>query len=167
MQPDQIKPMSTAEEEPGTHTKFGNAPGKQKENSAHREFTPAEEWDRVAHTLIIQELAPKGFKDMKGLWKGKVAANIPFLPKQSVIRCQNIAAQLVRVYREEARATLTERHENEKKALEEWREYLKNAAWWRFKERRFTRNTIAFFEGRVHSSEVMLDQLDQVKIPTK
>jgi hypothetical protein len=167
MQPDEIKPMSTAEKETGANTKFGDVPGKQKENSVKRELTPAEQWDRVAHTLIIQELAPKGFKDMKGEWKGKVASNIPFLSQQSVTRCQNIAAQLVRVYREEAKRELQSHLKIGEEYEKQQESRYKNTPWWRFKSKREWKEVWIKTSASVREVRLFIVMLDQIKIPTK
>src|SRR5688572_25989388 len=72
-----------------------------------RDFTPIEQWDNLCYTLIRQELAPKGFSEIKrGPWRGKVQSNIPFLPKHTVDRTGKIAAQLVRTYRDKVRREL-------------------------------------------------------------
>lgn len=101
--------------------KFAPHPGKQKENLSkdQRPLTPAEQWDQLAFTLMYQELAPKGFKKFtNGHWRGAEHADIPFLSKKTVQKCQKISAQLVRGYRDKVKKDLNSELDEVNKALD-------------------------------------------------
>lgn len=101
----------------------------QKKEVNQRELTKIEEWDHVAFDLIRRELVPKGFKEIKsGNYKGNVQANIPFLSKQAVGRCQKISAQMVRTFRNRAYGDL-------KMKLDAWYIMLNHTPWYHFKAR--------------------------------
>jgi hypothetical protein len=156
MQPDEIK--------------LGDTPTKQKENSVkpRREPTPVDQWDIIAHTLIKQELAPKGYSDIKsGDYRGKVKSNIPFLPKQSVIRCQNISAQLVRAYREELRAWAEGELKKSQKGYEDAKEQYAKTPWYKFTLRGIYRGLKQFYNGQTECFQQFLIEIDQIKVPTK
>lgn len=98
--------------------------------SPKKEFTPIEQWDQLAYTLMYQELAPKGFKKFtSGHWRGSEHADIPFLSKKTVIKCQKISAQLVRGFRDKAKKSLAEQIEETKKTRAALRWYHFRAKW--------------------------------------
>lgn len=95
--------------------KFGTPPIGDKKDSA-KTITPDQQWDQLAFSLLYQELAPKGFKKFThGHWRGAEHADIPFLSKKTVHKCQKISAQLVRHYREKAKKDLVLQIEEAKK----------------------------------------------------
>lgn len=91
---------------------------------------PIKDWDQVAAQLIRKELAPKGFSEIKhGPYRGKVKSNIEFLPKEVVGRCQNISAQLVRVFRDRSKETIDNRIAATKKLITDTRWYEVRKKW--------------------------------------
>lgn len=119
-------------EAPSDQIKFAPHPGKQKENLAKSEsqITPTAQWDQLAFTLMYQELAPKGFKKFtNGHWRGAEHADIPFLSKKTVQKCQKISAQLVRGFRDKAKKDLAAQIEEAKKNLAALKWYHFRARW--------------------------------------
>jgi hypothetical protein len=95
-----------------------------------KEINPAQQWDQLAFTLMYQELAPKGFKKFtNGHWRGLEHADIPFLSKKTVQKCQKISAQLVRGFRDKAKKDLNVQIEEAKKNLSALRWYHFRARW--------------------------------------
>lgn len=102
--------------------------GASRENK--KEISPADQWDVLAFKLINDELAPKGYSEIKrGPWRGKVRSNIPFLPKRSVERCQQIAAQMVRSYRGKLAKVLKDDHKELTEQLAKYRFYQFEKKW--------------------------------------
>lgn len=102
-----------------------------------REPSSVEQWDHLAQTLIRKELAPKGFSEIKrGPWRGKVQANIPFLPKHTVDRTGKIAAQLVRAYRDKALKALNKDAEASEALYKQNRAKYETCPFWKFGEKK-------------------------------
>lgn len=100
------------------------------QKSTERVKDPIKDWDQVAAQLIRKELAPKGFSEIKhGPYRGKVKSNIEFLPKEVVGRCQNISAQLVRVFRDRSKETIDNRIAATKKLITDTRWYEVRKRW--------------------------------------
>lgn len=111
-----------------------------------KEISAIEQWDAVAFKLIQQELAPKGYSEIKrGLWRGKVRSNIPFLPKTSVVNCQKIAAQMVRTFRGKTLKELEELYDLTVKHSEECKKEAAECHFWQLRKKRECRKMAAEF----------------------
>lgn len=110
--------------------------------------------DAVAYNMIKQELAPKGFTEIRtGAWKGKVRSNIDFLPQQSVKYCQNIAAQMVRTFREQAKLKLETQIGLAKSSAATLKWYQIREKW--------------AYKGIIEALSGTLKELDNIEVPTK
>lgn len=130
-----------------------------------REFSHLEQWDQLAFQLIHQELAPKGFSEIKrGPYRGTVQSNIPFLPKKTVQRCQNLSAQLVRSFRQKTQSKL----KSIIKELDEWvkedERKLKACKFWEFGKKRELKYKIRSLYGQGGSASRILQELDNIAI---
>lgn len=136
-----------------------------KEILNQRERTPVEQWDQLAFQLIRQELAPKGFSEIKrGPWRGKVQSNIPFLPKSTVDRCQKGAAQLIRSYRERLRAKIKSGIADLDKFTKQYQDELRACYFWQFKKKAEIRGNLRSVLGQAGSLHHVLNELDQIGI---
>lgn len=143
-----------------TQIKIGDPPGKQKENLA-----PIEQWDQLAFTLMFQQLAPKGFKKFQnGHWKGADHADIPFLPKKTVIQCQKIAAQLVRGFREKAKQQIKERLKRYTSDYESWTKILSERKFWQITQKRNFKLIIRSLKAKIGTCNILLSELDNIPI---
>jgi hypothetical protein len=155
--------------QPKTETKTKDNLEASRENKKEilnkREFTPAEQWDQLAFTLIRQELAPKGYSEIKrGPWRGKVQSNIPFLPKSSVERCQKVAAQLVRAYRDKVRIEIEAGMAQLEKVQIKYQEELNDCHFWQFKRKSDISHNLRSVMGQSGSLIHVLNQLDNIGI---
>lgn len=129
------------------------------------EPAPVEQWDQVAFKLILQELAPKGFSEIKrGPWRGKVQSNIPFLPKQSVNNCQKIAAQMVRTFRVKIERAMKEQLKNVDDWAEKDRVTLGGCRFWQFKKKAELKGNIRSLSGQGGSLMWAIQQLKETGI---
>lgn len=72
-----------------------------------KDQTINQQWDQLAFTLIVRELAPNGFKEIqRGPFKGRIVSNLDHLTKVRVDSTAKIAAQLVRSYRSKTSISL-------------------------------------------------------------
>lgn len=116
-----------------------------------KEITPMQQWDHLAFSVIYQELVPKGFKEIKsGAYRGSVQANIPFLSKKTVTKCQNIAAQLIRGFRDKSKAEMN-------KAAENLKTCLKDCKWYEFSAKRY-------YKANIEAMQTLVKLLDNVSI---
>jgi hypothetical protein len=134
----------------------------QKENLAD---SALKQWDQLASTLYKRELAPKGFSEIKrGPYRGSVQSNIPFLPKSTVTRCQNIGAQLVRSFREKVKSDLekrlTEAEARQALAIKE-RDSL---PFWNLIAKRKQQGTFEHYQNQIGLLHILINQLDQIGI---
>lgn len=111
---------------------------------------PIRDWDQVAAQLIRKELAPKGFSEIKhGPYRGKVKSNIEFLPKEVVGRCQNISAQLVRVFRDRSKETLDNQ-------IKKTQELLLSTKWYQIRKQWIYQGILEALEG----SKKLMDNVE-------
>jgi hypothetical protein len=96
------------------------------------------QWDQVAHRLIAQELAPKGFKKVNhGVHKGSEIANskFPGISRFQVTACQRIASQMVRSFRARLKRTCESRVKYTQEQADKRLSDLRLCAWWEFQEK--------------------------------
>lgn len=130
-----------------------------------KEISAIEQWDAVAFKLIQQELAPKGYSEIKrGPWRGKVQSNIPFLPKQSVVNCQKIAAQMVRSYRGKVIITLADQIKKIDGFIAKDQADLKACGFLQFKKKAELKGNIRSLLGQAGALKWMVDQVDKLNI---
>lgn len=130
-----------------------------------QEVRPIDQWDAVAFRLIRQELAPKGYSEIKrGPWRGKVQSNIPFLPKRSVERCQQIAAQMVRMYRANAVNNLKAQVDAGNKAVHNLEDERKRCPFWRFGRRRDLNDEIMHHMAATSALNHWLHNLESIPV---
>lgn len=126
---------------------------------------PVKQWDQLAATLYKKELAPKGFSEIRrGPYKGSVQANIPFLPKHTVIRCQNIGAQLVRTYREKVKKELNDGVQSASERAKVYEEELKGVPWFRFGKRKELSDKWISATAKVEILTVAINRVEQIGI---
>jgi len=137
--------------------------GTSRENT--KEILPIDQWDAVAFRMIRQELAPKGYSEIKrGPWRGKVQSNIPFLHKQTVERCQQIAAQMVRSYRQKAIKELELKTISIQEEKTKWEGSLKNLSFWQWKQKDQFKRRIADYEGQLLALGIAVVKLQDLSI---
>jgi hypothetical protein len=137
--------------------------GTSRENT--KEILPIDQWDAVAFRMIRQELAPKGYSEIKrGPWRGKVQSNIPFLHKQTVERCQQIAAQMVRSFRQKAIKDLEAEIKHCEKLRDEMKAIYQACPWWRIVKRRRCYGIAQAHDGAVEAFRSAVAQLNNVSI---
>lgn len=129
------------------------------------EVSPADQWDQVAFKLIKDELAPKGFSEIKrGVWRGKVQSNIPFLPKQSVLYCQRTAAQLVRTFRSKVLKGLKERLATCEKEQETSAWIRENSFFWEFGKKRRERKAYRHNRDQEGLLRILINEIENIGI---
>lgn len=129
------------------------------------DMTGQEQWDQLAFKLMLQELAPKGFSEIKrGPYRGTVQSNIPFLPKKTVQRCQNLAAQCVKSYRDRTRRRITDMVKELDIWIKEDEQKLKACRFWEFGKRTELKYKIRSLYGQAGSARKILVELDQIGI---
>lgn len=115
-------------------------------------LTATQAWDAVAFRLMKGELAPKGFVEIKsGGWKGKVKANIEFLPKESVQRAIGLTQTMIRTFRKSAQDTLQRQIDSalvNQKALK----------WYQFREK-------WAYKGIIEALSGTQKELDNIEVP--
>lgn len=129
------------------------------------EMSGPEQWDALAFKLIQQELAPKGYSEIKrGAYKGTVQSNIPFLPKKTVQRCQNLAAQCVRSYRERVRKAFVNRMEfatgREQQAVKD----RDNCHFWQVRRKRAHQKIYEHYRDQSGLLQIIINELDKIGI---
>lgn len=128
-------------------------------------ITPAEQWDQIAFKLIKDELAPKGYSEIKrGPYRGRVQANIPFLAKGQVERCQKAAAQLVRVFRDKVKTELEGRLKDAEHQSNLAVKDLRDCPFWKFRLRRKHREAYVFYRDHAGMLHILINQLDNISI---
>ncbi len=128
-------------------------------------LSPIEQWDQVAFTLIRNELAPKGFSEIKrGPWRGKVQSNIPFLPKHTVDRCQKGAAQLVRAFRDKVRMELEGRMKDAEVKRDQALKDMDACTFFQFRRKRKFQEVHAYYRDRVDLLMILIMELDRIGI---
>jgi hypothetical protein len=116
------------------------------------QLTPIQAWDAVAIRLVKNELAPKGYSEIKsGPFKGRVKANIEFLQKGSVVQVQNYACSLVRTFRTQAQDSLTRQIDTAKVNASKLK-------WYHFREK-------WAYKGIIEALEGTKKELDNVEVP--
>lgn len=129
------------------------------------DMTPSDQWDQLAFKLIQQELVPKGYSEIKrGPYRGTVQSNIPFLPKKTVQRCQNLAAQCVRSYRERVRRRISDHVKELDQWVKEDEQRLKACRFWEFRKSADLKYKIRSLYGQAGSARTVLTALDQTGI---
>lgn len=126
---------------------------------------PGKQWDQVAASLISKTLAPKGFHEVKrGPYRGKIVANVPFLQKPVVDKCCNLAAQLVRSFREAARKDM-EAHEA---FLDNWRKEteaeIKDCRFWQFRKKGMLKSRMSTIDAQRAATTHCIGRLNLVTI---
>lgn len=148
-----------------TKTKFAPDSRKHKDSLDAREFSPVEQWDQLAFALIKQELAPKGFSEVKrGPYKGSVQSNLPFLPKKTVQRCQNLSAQLVRSFRQKVSKGLTDRLAICEKEQEKAITLRDGARFWQFKKRRLEQKAYEHYRDQAGLLHILINEIENLPI---
>lgn len=138
---------------------------KTKEPINTAEPSPVEQWDQVAFKLIHQELAPKGYSEIKrGPWRGKVQSNIPFLPKQTVLNCQKISAQLIRTFRSKAVKEIRTITEDIEKWTAEDEQKLAACYFWQLAKKSELKYKIRSLRGQAGSALNILRILETLPI---
>jgi hypothetical protein len=116
------------------------------------QLTPIQAWDAVAIRLVKNELAPKGYSEIKsGPFKGRVKANIEFLQKGSVVQVQNYACSLVRTFRSQAQDSL-------QRQIDTAKVNSSKLKWYQFREKWAYKGIIEALEGTVK-------ELDNIEVP--
>lgn len=129
------------------------------------DFPPSEQWDRVARQLMIQELAPKGFKVSKNKnYHGAMAADIPFLSNKTVGKCQSIACQLVRSYRDKAKKELDEMISAREEGRDEIQAQYRACWFFQFKKKAGLKTTIFGYNSMIGMLEITKNKLDQMPV---
>jgi hypothetical protein len=145
--------------------KFGVNPEKQKENLVKKEYSPSEQWDHLAFSVVINELAPKGFKEVKqGAYRGSVQANIPFLHKNAVVKTQKIAAQLVRGFRDRAKKDLGLRLSTACRLQEDAIKNRDACKFWEISKKKKHQKEYEHFRDQEGLLHIVINQLDQISI---
>lgn len=130
-----------------------------------KEISAIEQWDAVAFKLIQQELAPKGYSEIKrGPWRGKVQSNIPFLPKTSVVNCQKIAAQMARSYRGKVIITLADQIKKIDEFIAKDQADLKACGFLQFKKKAELKGKIRSLLGQAGALKWVVDQMEKLGI---
>lgn len=130
-----------------------------------KKLEPINEWDQLAFALIYQELAPKGFKK---IYNGKKEVSaIQFLTKQTVKRCQNISAQLIRAYRQALRKHLESKVKESNEALMRYQVELSDCGILNFKAKARCKKSITHYAALIGAYESVRIHLDMVEIPRK
>lgn len=149
--------------QPETETvKFSSA---EKPKQEPKQLTPIQEWDQVAFALIYQELAPNGFKKIHN-GKREVSSK-QFLTKQTVKRCQNISAQLIRAYREQLRKMFDDGEAELDVAIKETEAKIKTTPLLNFKERSLRKAMRLRLVNQLAATRHFRLQLDQIAVPRK
>jgi hypothetical protein len=137
-------------------------PIKQKEVA---DMSPSDQWDQLAFKLIQQELAPKGYSEIKrGPYRGTVQSNIPFLPKKTVQRCQNLAAQCVRSYRERVRKQVKEMADGMYGNAQAYKESIDKLPFFAIRKRKQYRQRMAEYNAKAQILNGMLNMMDKTGI---
>lgn len=130
-----------------------------------KEQTPVQQWDALAIQLIVGELAPKGFKEIKrGPFKGTVVANLDHLTKVRVDKTAKIAAQLVREYRKRAIKAL---NSNGTALLNEYNEAkadLEKCGRWQFRKKAELRKKRDIAHAQFQIMTQAIQQLNLISI---
>jgi hypothetical protein len=127
-----------------------------------KEFSPVEQWDQLAFSVIYNELAPRGFKTQKnGKYKGSEYVEVP---KKTVIKTQKIGAQLVRGFRDKTKKEFQERLDAAKPLMTKYQTEWKECAWFRLKKKRLLRNKGEYYQALVDSYSEMIKVLENVSI---
>jgi hypothetical protein len=130
-----------------------------------KKLTPVQEWDQVAFSLIYQELAPDGFKKIHN-GKREVSTN-QFLTKQTVKRCQNISAQLIRVFREGVRNEIQGLIKTREEILQQNQKFLRECRFYQFRKKRHYTLTISNLHTAIGTLQIALSYIDGVAVPRK
>lgn len=129
------------------------------------EMTGPEQWDQLAFKLMLQELAPKGFSEIKrGPYRGTVQSNIPFLPKKTVQRCQNLAAQCVRSYRERIIKSCDARVKYIQEQVGKVEVDFKSAMLWHFKRKALCRKLSTIYYTELDNIKTFVSILNNTGI---
>lgn len=138
----------------------------EKESKKEGRFTtPAEQWDQLAFTLMYQELAPKGFKKFtNGHWRGAEHADIPFLSKKTVQKCQKISAQLVRGFREKVREGLQIRLRTAIRLQEDAIKERDKCYFWQFQKRKEYQRQYEHFRDHQGLILILVNEIDNTSI---
>jgi hypothetical protein len=130
-----------------------------------KEFSPVEQWDQLAFSVVYNELAPKGFKKVNhGHYRGTECSNLPILSKKRVQKVQKIAAQLVRGFRDKTKKEFQERLDAAKPLMTKYQTEWKECAWFRLKKKRLLRNKGEYYQALVDSYSEMIKVLENVSI---
>lgn len=135
---------------------------KPKENLAE---LPVKQWDQLAATLYKRELAPRGYSEIKrGPFRGRVQSNIDFLSKDTVIRCQNIGAQLVRSFRDKVRTELQGRMKDAEVKQNTAIKERDSLPFYKFKARRRQQEVYEHYRTQIGLLHILINELDTIGI---
>jgi hypothetical protein len=132
-----------------------------------RQATAIEQWDHVAFKLVGDILAPKGFKEVKnGSWRGLKIANAdqPGLVKAKVNQCQKASAQLVRTYRQKAKARLEVIYKEIEQWIKEDQRKYNACHFWEFRKKTELKYKIKSLLGQNGSVSRIIHELDNIGI---
>lgn len=132
------------------------------EPKSRKAYTPAEQWDHLAFSVIGNELVSKGFKEKKnGMYRGSKYVEVP---KNSVVKSQKIAAQLVRGFRNKTQ----ERLKAIIKDVDQWiiddDAKLKACRFWEFRKKRDLWDRLVSLRGQGGAYRRLLQELENVGI---
>jgi hypothetical protein len=142
-------------------TIIGTSPNGDKINSVNH----VKQWDEVAATLMRKQLAPKGFSEIKvGPFKGRHKSNLDFLSRETVGMCQNISAQLIREYRNRAKAKLSYRYEKLNGRALIVSQKLSDCRFWEFGKKKELQREYAHYRDRCGLLDILIIELDKVEV---
>jgi hypothetical protein len=139
----------------------GDAPNGDKINSVNH----VKQWDEVAATLMRKQLAPKGFSTIKvGPFKGRHKSNLEFLSRETVGMCQNISAQLIREYRNRAKAKLNYRYERMLEKSTIAAKNLNACRFWEFGRKSEFKKEYSHYRDQCGLLDILISELDRVEV---
>ena len=106
-------------------------------------------WNQAISKAIRDTLAPRGFKKAeRGEYKGQIRADIHFLSKNSVQKCENIGVLGIVNFRQGLKNKLVDQITKNNNGLEMAKKDLEQTRFWRFSRITGIKNTIIRIEGQ-------------------